>query len=78
MVKNKPSNAGDTGAIPGQGTETPHAGGNYACFPQPLSPHTTARGAPVREAARKRPPAAVRSPHSQNFLKKNNESNSVA
>ena len=28
VVKNKPSNAGDTGAIPGQGTETPHAGGN--------------------------------------------------
>ena len=27
MVKNPPSNAGDTGLIPGQGTEIPHAKG---------------------------------------------------
>ena len=25
MVKNPPSNAGDTGSIPGQGTNIPHA-----------------------------------------------------
>ena len=33
MVKNPPYNAGDTGSIPGQGTEIPHAAGQ-------LSPHT--------------------------------------
>ena len=34
VVKNPPSNAGDTGSIPGQGTEIPHAMGQ-------LSPHAT-------------------------------------
>ena len=34
MVKNLPSNAGDTGSIPGQGTKIPHAMGQ-------LSPHAT-------------------------------------
>ena len=33
MVKNLPSNAGDTGLIPGQGTKMPHSAGQ-------LSPHT--------------------------------------
>ena len=27
MVKNLPSNAGDAGSIPGQGTKIPHAAG---------------------------------------------------
>ena len=34
VVKNPPSNVGDTGSIPGQGTKIPHAGGQ-------LSPCTT-------------------------------------
>ena len=34
VVKNPPSNAGDTGLIPGQGTKIPHAMGQ-------LSPHAT-------------------------------------
>ena len=34
MVKNPPSDAGDMGSIPGQGTKIPHAAG-------PLGPHTT-------------------------------------
>ena len=34
VVKNLPSNAGDTGLIPGRGTKIPHAMGQ-------LSPHTT-------------------------------------
>ena len=33
MVKNPPSNAGDAGTIPGQGTKIPHAAGQ-------ISPHT--------------------------------------
>ena len=32
MVKNQPSNAGDVGSIPGQGTKVPHAMGQ-------LGPH---------------------------------------
>ena len=34
VVKNPPSNAGDAGSIPGQGTKIPHATGQ-------LSPHAT-------------------------------------
>ena len=34
VVKNPPSNAGDMGSIPGQGTKIPHATGQ-------LSPHAT-------------------------------------
>ena len=34
VVKNPPSNAGDSGSIPGQGTRIPHAGGNCAHMPQ--------------------------------------------
>ena len=30
MVKNPPSNAGDTGSIPGQGTKIPHAAGQLS------------------------------------------------
>ena len=34
VVKNPPSNAGDVGSLPGQGTKIPHASGQ-------LSPHTS-------------------------------------
>ena len=30
VVKNPPSNAGDTGSIPGQGTKTPHVTGQLS------------------------------------------------
>ena len=41
MVKNPPTNAGDTGSIPGQGTKIPHA-------PEQLGPRTsTAELAPM-------------------------------
>ena len=40
MVKNPPSNAGDKGSIPSQGTKTPHAMGQ-------LSQHTTNREQPM-------------------------------
>ena len=30
VVKNPPSNAGDTGSIPGQGTKIPHAEGQLS------------------------------------------------
>ena len=32
-LKNPPSNAGDTGSIPGQGTMTPHATGHLQALP---------------------------------------------
>ena len=41
MVKNPPSNAGDVGSIPVQGTTIPHAAGQ-------LSLHTTTREKPAR------------------------------
>ena len=45
MVKNPPSNAGDAGSIPGQGTKIPRAAGQ-------LSPHTmTAELARLNERA---------------------------
>ena len=40
VVKNPPSNAGDMGSIPGQGTKIPHAMGQ-------LSPHTATTEAHV-------------------------------
>ena len=40
MVKNPPSNAGDAGSIPGQGTKIPHAMGQ-------LNPHAATREKPV-------------------------------
>ena len=49
MVKNLPSNAGDSGLIPGHGTKIPHAAGQ-------LSPHTTtAEPAPELESPRATP-----------------------
>ena len=49
VVKNLPSNAGDSGSIPGQGTKIPHVVGQ-------LSPHTTTRESPH---------AATKTRHSQ-------------
>ena len=40
MVKNLPSNAGDLGLIPGQGSKIPHA--------EQLSPHTATTEPPPR------------------------------
>ena len=40
MVKNLPSNAGDTGVTPGKEAKVLHASG---VVPQPLSSHATAR-----------------------------------
>ena len=46
VVKNPPSNAGDTGVIPGRGTKIPHAVGQ-------LSLHTRSRAqVPQRESPR--------------------------
>ena len=60
VVKNPPSNAGDVGSIPGQGTKIPHASGQ-------LSPRATTRE-PVRPGARmpqleRSSCAATKSPH---------------
>ena len=44
MVKNPPSNAGDAGSIPGQGTKIPHAAGQ-------LSPRTTTELARLNKRA---------------------------
>ena len=61
MVKNLPSNGGDVGSIPGQGTKIPHATGQLsprtldpshhnwrAHVLQLLSPCTTTREKPTR------------------------------
>ena len=42
VVKNLPSNAGDAGSIPGQGTEIPHTAGQ-------LRPHAATRESPRTE-----------------------------
>ena len=53
MVKNPPSNAGDMGSIPGQGTKIPHDAGK----PSPLRPCATTREA---GALQPRPKAATK------------------
>ena len=45
MVKNLPSNAKDSGSIPGQGTKIPHAAGQ-------LNPQGTAREACIPQVLR--------------------------
>ena len=40
VVKNLPSNAGDTGSASGRGTKIPHAAGQLSLCAQLLSPHT--------------------------------------
>ena len=39
MVQNQPSNEGDVGLIPGQGTEIPHVTGQLSLCAALLSPH---------------------------------------
>ena len=73
VVKNLPSNAGDTGSIPGQGTKIPHATWQLspratttelmrlkkrACMPQTTEP--TCSGARVPQLERENPHATVR------------------
>ena len=73
MVKNVPSNAGDAGSIPGQGTKIPHSAGqlrsrattaelmhlNYrAHMPQTTEP--TRSGAPVPQLERENPHTTTR------------------
>ena len=41
VVKNPPSNAGDTGFIPARGTKIPHATGQLSPWPQLLSMRAT-------------------------------------
>ena len=44
VVENPPSNAGDMGSNPGQGTKIPHAQGQLdPCVPQLLSPPVTTK-----------------------------------
>ena len=43
LVKNLPSNAGNTGLIPGPRTKIPHATGNKVRAPQLQSLHTTTK-----------------------------------
>ena len=56
MVKNPPSNAGDTGSIPGQRTKIPHATGQ-------LSPRT-ATTEPVRHNYREACVPQIQNPRS--------------
>ena len=58
VVKNMPSNAGDTGSIPGQGTKIPHAVGQ-------LSLSTTMREACMVQVE-KSPSAVMKTQCSQN------------
>ena len=54
VVKNPPSNAGDTGSIPGRGIKIPHAEGQLSPKLE-RRPHTTMKSSP----------AAAKSRHSQ-------------
>ena len=70
MVKNPPSNAGDTGSIPGRGTKIPHATGQlspltatieFACLNEretPSRPRTVMKKIPL--AKTKIPRAATK------------------
>ena len=69
MVKNPPSNAGDAGSIPGQGTKIPHATGQLSLRATTNEPahsgaHATTREKLVRHNERScvlqlRPHAAI-------------------
>ena len=48
VVKNLPSNAGDVGSTPGQGTKIPNAVGQLSWVPQLLSPRASTREAVCR------------------------------
>ena len=47
VVKNLPSNAEDTGSIPGWGTKIPHATGQLSPCAQLLSPRASTREKPA-------------------------------
>ena len=80
MVKNPPSNAGDAGSIPGQGTKIPHAAGQLSPSATTTEPahsraitreaHTAQQRAygPQRKilhAGTKIPRTAIKTQHSQ-------------
>ena len=46
MIKNLPSDTGDSGSAPGQRTEIPHAKGHLSPSPQLLRPSATASEKP--------------------------------
>ena len=49
MVKNPPSNAGDAGSIPGQGTKIPHAAGQQGQHTTTTEPAHSGAHAPQLE-----------------------------
>ena len=58
MVKNPPSNAGDTGSIPGRGAKIPHATGQLSL--RTATTESTCSGAYAQQLERS-PRAAVKS-----------------
>ena len=52
MVKNLPSNAGDVGSIPGQGTKIPHAAGQLSPCTATTEPTRFGAHAPQLERSR--------------------------
>ena len=66
VVKNTPSNAGDTGSIPGRGTKIPHAAGQLSPRAATTDPMRSGACAPQLGrspcAATKSPRAAMKDP----------------
>ena len=60
MLKNPPSNAGDTGSIPGQGTKIPQAAGQLSLCAATTELAHSGACAPQLERS---PRAATKSPH---------------
>ena len=72
VVKNPPSNARDTGSIPGWGTKIPQEAGQLSPRPQLLSPHA-ATTEPTRSGAympqlERSPQAATKTRRSQKYI----------
>ena len=69
MVKNSPSNAGDAGSIPDQGTKIPHAAGQLNPGATTTEPTCSRAHAPQLErspcASAKIPRATTKTQHSQ-------------
>ena len=63
MVKNPPANAGDTGLIPGLGTEIPYALRQLSLCRERVAPLTTNRESLL--AVTKSPHATMKTQHSQ-------------
>ena len=63
VVKNQPSNAGDSGSIPGRGTKIPHAEGQLSLSAATTEP--TRSGARVPQLER-RPHAPMKDPTCRN------------